>query len=323
MLSEFSTSKSDMFGQAPLFSPRRELGRTGFIASVLGAGDLADRSLPLETCVATLRRAIDAGLNVVDTAPGYEDGYSEQIVGEAVKGVRDGLFIVSKIDDLLDPVAPQIEASLRRLQLDHTDAFVFHGLSDMAVFEQLAAPGGGFDQLAGCIKAGKARFGGISSHNPEVLKAAIEAGLCDIAMFPIGPFVDERYVTEILPLARVHGVGSICFKTFGAGKLLGDTAGYNQPLQLRPRGKLSSGGVDDAVAVLPRLTVSECLHYTLTLDPDVALLGLSFPNEQDQAFAAAHSFQPLSAGAMEDIRMRAIEARQDKGPCWWNPDPEI
>ena len=226
-------SKSDEARQLPHFSPRRELGRTGFVASVLGIGDLADRSLPLETCVATLRRAIDAGLNVVDTAPGYEDGYSEQIVGEAVKGVRDDLFIVSKIDDLLDPVAPQIEASLRRLQLDYTDAFVFHGLSDMAIFEQLAAPGGGFDQLAGCIKAGKTRFGGISSHNPDVLKAAIEAGLCDIAMFPIGPFVDERYVTEILPLAKARGVGSICFKTFGAGKLLGDTAGYNQPLQLR------------------------------------------------------------------------------------------
>lgn len=308
--------------QAALFSPRRELGRTGFIASVLGIGDLADRSLPLETCVATLRRAIDAGLNVVDTAPGYEDGYSEQIVGEAVKGMRDKLFIVSKIDDLLDPVAPQIEASLRRLQLDYTDAFVFHGLSDMAIFAQLAAPGGGFDQLAACIEAGKTRFGGISSHNPEVLEAAMAAGLCDIAMFPVGPFVDERYITEILPLAKRRGVGSICFKTFGAGKLLGDTAGYNQPLQLRPRGKLSSGGIDDVVAVLPRLTVSECLHYTLTVDPDVALLGLSFPNEQDQAFAAAQSFQPLSAEAATDIRVRAMAARQEKGPCWWNPDPE-
>lgn len=322
MLSEYSTSKSDKIGQLPHFAPRRELGRTGFVASVLGSGDLADRSLPLEACVATLRRAIDAGLNVVDTAPGYEDGYSEQIVGEAVKGVRDRLFIVSKIDDLLDPVAPQIEASLRRLQLDATDAFVFHGLSDMATFAQLAAPGGGFDQLAACIQAGKARFGGISSHNPDVLKAAIEAGLCDIAMFPVGPFVDERYITETLPLAKARGVGSICFKTFGAGKLLGDTAGYNQPLQRRPRGKLSSGGVDDAVAVLPRLTVRECLHYTLTLDPDVTLLGLSFPNEQDQAFAAAQAFQPLSAEAMADIRVRAVEARQDKGPCWWNPNPD-
>lgn len=305
----------------PQFQPRRELGRTGFVASVLGIGDLADRNLPLETCVATARRAIDAGLNVIDTAPGYEDGYSEEIVGRAVQGVRDQLFVIDKIDELDEPVAPQIEASLRRLQLDYTDAFVFHGLSSMATFEQLAQPGGGFEQLTACIKAGKTRFRGISSHNPEVLQAAITAGLCDIALFPIGAFVDLRYVTEILPLAKAHGVGTVCFKTFGAGKLLGDTSGYNQPLQLRPRGKLSSGGVDETAAVLPRLTVSECLHYTLTLDPDVALLGLSFPNEQDQAFAAAHTFQPLTAEQLAEIRCRAAEARKEKGPCWWNPDP--
>ena len=306
----------------PHFEPRRELGRTGFVATTLGIGDLADRALPLETCVATLRRAIDAGLNVVDTAPGYEDGYSETIVGEAVKGVRDRLFIVDKIDELDAPVAPQIEASLTRLQLDYTDAFVFHGLSSLATFDRLCAPGGGFDQLADCIRAGKTRFRGISSHNPDVLAAAIGAGLCDIALFPVGPFVDDRYIAEILPLAKTHGVGTICFKTFGAGKLLGDTAGYNQPLQLRPRGKLSSGGAAVVETVLPRLSVDECLHYTLTVDPDVALLGLSFPNEQDAAFAAAKSFQPLSAAALADIRRRAIDARRDKGPCWWNPDPD-
>ena len=302
--------------------PHRPLGRTGFCASLLGIGDLADRNLPLETCVRTLRRAIDAGLNVVDTAPGYEDGYSEQIVAEAVKGVRDQLFIIDKIDDLQAPVGPQIEESLRRLQLDHTDAFVFHALSSMETFERLAQPGGGFDQLADCIKAGKTRFGGISSHDPDVLAAAIERGLCDVVMFPVGPFVDRRFVEETLPLAKGRGVGTVCFKTFGAGKLLGDTQGYNQPLQLRPRGKLSSGGEAETVAVLPRLSVAECLHYTLTLDPDVALLGMSFPNEQDAALEAASTFQPLDPAQMEDIRRRAVEARQDKGPCWWNPDPE-
>ena len=118
-------------------------------------------------------------------------------------------------------------------------------------------------------------------------------------------------------------MGTICFKTFAAGKLLGDTSGYNQPLQLRPRGKLSSGGVDNTQAILPRLSVDECLHYTLTLDPDVALLGLSFPNEQDAAFSAAQRFQPLSAAMMEDIRQRAAVARKDKGSCWWNPDPSV
>lgn len=303
------------------FSPRRELGRTGFRATSLGIGDLADRSLPLATCVATVRRAIEAGLNVIDTALGYEDGYSEQIVGAALRGVRDQVFLIDKIDELEAPVGPQIDASLARLGLGHADAFVFHGLSSLEAFERLSRPGGGFDQLAACIQAGKARFGGISSHSPAVLRAAIEAGLCDIAMFPIGPFVDQRYVSEILPLARSRGVGTVCFKTFGAGKLLGDTPGYNQPLQLRPRGKLSSGGADASEAQLPRLSVAECLHYTLTLDPDVALLGLSFPNEQDAAFAAARSFAPLAPAELAAIRARAADARAGKGPCWWNPDP--
>ena len=313
---------SDLQQTTPRFSPRRELGRTGFVATRLGIGDVADRSLPLETCVATLRRALEAGLNVVDTAPNYEEGYSEQIVGEAVRGLREGLFIIDKIDQLTEPVGPQVEASLRRLRLEYTDAFVFHNLSSMETFRELTRPGGGFEQLADCVRAGKTRFRGISSHNPEVLREALEAGLCDIVMFPVGPFVDSRYVEEILPLAKARGAGTVCFKTFGAGKLLGDTYGYNQPLQQRPRGKLSSGGSNEVEASLPRLGVEECLHYTLTLDPDVALLGLSFPNEQDAAFAAADAFAPLTAGRLESVRRRARAARDGKGPCWWNPDPE-
>lgn len=310
-------------GEQARFEPGRALGRTGFVATRLGIGDVADRALPLETCVATLRRALDAGLNLLDTAPNYEDGYSEEIVGRAVRGGRrEEVFVIDKVDDLAAPVGPQVEASLRRLGLEHADAFVFHNLSSTETFERLAAPGGGFEQLADCVRAGKARFRGISSHEPRVLRAALEAGLCDVVMFPAGPFVDARYVEEILPLARSLGVGTVCFKTFGAGKLLGDTAGYNQPLRQRPRGKLSSGGADIAEAELPRLTVEECLHYTLTLDPDVALLGLSYPNEQAAAFAAARSFRPLPAERMRDIRRRAAEARAGKGPCWWNPDPE-
>src|SRR3954465_14880747 len=89
---------------APPFAPRRQLGRTGFTATALGIGDLADRRLPIEQCVATARRAIDAGLNIIDTAPGYEDGYSEQIVGQAVKGWRDEMFVIEKIDSPEAPV---------------------------------------------------------------------------------------------------------------------------------------------------------------------------------------------------------------------------
>ncbi|HVT81780.1 MAG TPA: aldo/keto reductase [Phycisphaerae bacterium] len=309
----------------PRFTPRRTLGRTGFIATQIGCGDLADRSLPLEQCIATARRALDAGINLIDTAPSYEDGYSEQIVGTALResGLGDQIFLIDKIDELDDPVAPQIDASLQRLSLPHTDAFVLHGLSTMDGWHHAAAPGGSLEQLAAAIRTGKTRFRGISSHHPDVLAAAIPSGLIDFAMFPIGPFVDDRYVTEILPLAKKHGIGTVCFKTFGAGKLLGDTEGYQKPLFSRPRGKLSSGGTDEAAATLPRLSVEECLHYTLTLDPDVALLGMSFPNEQDAAGAAFHSFTPpLPAHRMQDIRRRAVIAMQGKGRCWWNPQEE-
>jgi aryl-alcohol dehydrogenase-like predicted oxidoreductase len=304
------------------FLPHRELGRTGFRATRIGSGDLADRAVPFERCVATLRRALDAGINVVDTAPNYEQGYSEQIVGAAVRahGRRDEVFVIDKVDELHAPVAPQVAASLQRLQLAHVDLFVFHACSTHRDLDALLAPGGGFDQLRAETAAGRARFRGLSSHHPDVLRAALDAGVCDVVMFPLGPFADRRYEDEILPLARARGVGTVCFKTFGAGKLLGDTEGYQRPLAARPRGKRSSGGDDDATTPrLPHLSVAQCVRYTLTLDPDVALLGLSFANEQDAAWAAARAFTPMATGELATTRDAAARAIAGKGDVWWNP----
>ena len=134
---------------------RRTLGSTGFKASILGIGDLADRALPLEKCVATIHRAMDAGLNLIDTAPGYEDGYSEAIVGTALRGRREGMFVIDKIDELDKPVGPQVDASLKALGLDVVELFVFHAVSELARWKELAAPGGGMEHSAG-VKSWKA-----------------------------------------------------------------------------------------------------------------------------------------------------------------------
>ncbi|HVR62895.1 MAG TPA: aldo/keto reductase [Polyangia bacterium] len=295
------------------FVPRRLLGRTGFAVTALGVGDVADRAIPLQTCVRTVERALDFGLNLVDTAPNYEDGYSEQIVGAALRARRRAsVFLIDKIDHPAQPVAPQVAASLDRLGLPAVDLFVFHAVSTVAAWEALVAPGGPFAQLAACVRRGQARFRGISSHHPDVLARAIPSGLCDVVMFPIGPFVHPRYVNEILPLARAHGVGSVCFKTFGAGKLLGDSRGYNQPLD----------GVSGRAPVaprLPRLTVADCVRYTLTVDPDVALLGMSSPEEQDQALEAAEAFEALPPDQLATVAQRAAVAVRGKGACHWDP----
>ncbi|MCY2960937.1 MAG: aldo/keto reductase [Planctomycetota bacterium] len=297
----------------PRFRPRRPLGSTGFVATRLGAGDLADRAIPFETCVATLRRALDAGLNVVDTAPSYEDGYSEEIVGAAVRDRRAQVFVTTKIDHFDRAVAPQLSASLGRLGLDRVDLAVFHSVSTLDAWRAISSARGPFAELEAERAAGRARFVGISSHHPDVLDLAIRAGACDVVLFPIGPYVDERYELEILPLARSRNVGTIAFKTFGAGKLLSDTLGYQRPLADAAPGSQTQ-------RALPHLVPAECVHYTLTRDPDVALLGLSDPAEQDQAFRAAEAFEaPLAAAELARIRSQAAEAVRGKGPIWWNP----
>jgi len=292
------------------FEPRRGLGRTGFRATVVGAGDLADATLGLETCATTLRRALDAGINVVDTAPAYEDGLSERVVGRALAGRRDGVFVIDKIDHLDRPVAPQIDASVARLGFS-PDAFVFHAVSRLEDWEALAAPGGGMDRLSEQARLGKCRFRGVSSHHPDVVRAAILSGACDVVMLPVGAHVDPRYTAELLPLARERGVGTVGFKTFGAGMLVADTAGYGKPLP---------PGVGPG-SLAPPLSVDDCVRAALTYDADVALLGLSTREEQDAAFEAVARFSPLSAAELRDVRRRAAEAVRGKGVVWWDPPP--
>ena len=222
---------------------RRILGSTGFKASILGIGDLADRAVPLETCVATIHRAMDAGLNLIDTAPGYEDGYSEAIVGAALRGRREGMFVIDKIDELDKPVGPQVDASLKALGLDMVDLFVVPCRLGTGSVEGVGRSGGRHGAAWAGDESGKAAASGaFPSHHPEVLRQALESGLCDVVMFPVGPFCDRRYAEEILPLARQKGVGTVCFKTFGAGKLLGDTTRVQPPPGAPAAGQVQLGG---------------------------------------------------------------------------------
>lgn len=304
-------------------SSLRPFGSTGFPVSRLGIGDIADRSLAKDDLVSILHRAMDHGLNLIDTAPGYEGGYGEEVVAAALRGRREGMFVIDKIDFLDQPVTPQIEASLQALHIACADAFVFHAVASMDQWRALARPGGAFAELNTLRAAGKLRFGGISAHHPEVLMAAVDSGLCDVLMFPVGPFVHRDYIEKVLPAAKRAGIATVCFKTFGAGKLLGDTLGYGRPLRERPRGKFGSAGAAVVEAELPRLDVATCLRYTLTLDPDCALLGMSLPNEQDAVFEAFREFTPMPAEELVRTHAAAIEAIRGKGGAHWNPQPEV
>jgi aryl-alcohol dehydrogenase-like predicted oxidoreductase len=258
----------------------------------VGVGDVADRKLGLDACVAAVTRALDLGLNLVDTAPGYENGFSEEILGEALRGRRQGVFVIDKLDEHgVAHVRPQVESGLARMKIDQIDAVVFHGLKRPEEWNAIAARWGPMEELGRLAREGLVRFRGISAHHPDVLHAAIMSDLCDVVLFPVGPSVDERYVRRILPLARSRGVGTIVFKTFAAGKLLEDPA--------------------------------RCIRYTLSQDPDVALLGMSTPAEVEVSVDAAREFVPMTESEESSTRVWAHELLQGKGPFWWNPEGQL
>jgi aryl-alcohol dehydrogenase-like predicted oxidoreductase len=197
----------------------RRLGRTNFMVSDISFGSSR------VTDPAVVRRALDAGINYFDTAPDYAANGSERVLGEAIKGRRDKVFLATKFcvsDGHLanhTPV-PQIiaavEGSMRRLQTDHVDLVHIHSCDRL---DRLMAPNihEAFDRLK---RQGKARFLGVSTHTPnleEIVTAAIESGRFDVMMLAyhygmwpnFGPLLDK---------AHSHDVGVVAMKTLKGAK---------------------------------------------------------------------------------------------------------
>jgi aryl-alcohol dehydrogenase-like predicted oxidoreductase len=221
--------------KAPVFRPEwrgsqvrayRRLGRTGAMVSDISLGSTNIRS------VEVARLALDRGITYFDTAPDYARAGSEHILGEAMRGRRDRVFVASKFctpDGHLPPDAPvpriieAVEASLRRLQTDHIDLLHVHSCDRV---ERVLAPNlhEAFDRLK---EQGKARFLGVSSHTPNlpaVANAAIDSGRFDVLMlayhYGMGWDLDR-----IIDRAAEHDVAVVAMKTL-KGARHQDLAGF-------------------------------------------------------------------------------------------------
>ena len=144
----------------------------------------------MKQAVDLARGAIDRGITYFDTSPDYSGANSEHVLGEAMKGHRDKMFIATKFcvadghlpnDTPVPKIMEAVEASLTRLQTDHVDLIHVHSCDRV---ERLMAPNihEAFDQLK---EQGKVRFLGVSTHTPnleEVANAAIDSGRFDVMM---------------------------------------------------------------------------------------------------------------------------------------------
>ena len=213
----------------------RNLGRTGVKVSELCLGCMMFGGRTGEGASADIiARAIDAGVNFLDTANVYSTGASEEAVGKALKrnGKRDSIVLATKVHGVMDENDPnaggnhrrhiieQCEASLRRLQVDHIDLYQIHRpSSEVPIDETLRA----LDDL---IRAGKVRYVGTSTYAAwqlvEALWAARELGLNRfVTEQPPYHLLDRRIERELVPFARTYGVALIPWSPLAGGFLTG------------------------------------------------------------------------------------------------------
>lgn len=192
----------------------RSFGATGISVPVIGQGTWRMDETGRAAAIAALRAGIDAGMTHIDTAEMYDD--AESIVAEAIAGLREEVFLVSKVvpgNATRRGVVRACEASLRRLKTDRLDSYLLHWPGHHPLEETIA----GFEDLR---RDGKILSWGLSNFDVEDLDAALRiAGPYRIACNQVIYHLGERAIEHaVLPWCARNGVALVGYSPFGSGE---------------------------------------------------------------------------------------------------------
>ncbi len=246
------------------------LGRTDLVVSRIGFGGIPIQRCSEETAIAVVRRCLDWGINFFDTAAAYTS--SEERIGKAIAGRRDGLVIATKSTERTrEGIEAHLNQSLKRLNVSYIDLYQFHSVNDLANLKKVLDPAGPLAVLKDAQRHSIVRHIGITCHHKDTAREAVQSGQFETIMFPFNLMTPEPAL-EILPLARKHDVGFIAMK----------------PLE---------GGMVSNVA----LSFKYLLQY-----PDVfPIVGIERPGEIDEIMEVVNGNNRLSATDRDKIeRMR-------------------
>ena len=207
--------------------PTRQLGRTGLQLPILsfGASSLGAefRNVTLDEVLASVRVALECGMNFIDTSPFYGRGMSEVLLGVALKGVaRDSYTLCTKLgrydlahfDFSAKRVAESVDVSLHRLGTDHLDIVLCHDIEfvpmQQIVDETLPA-------LRKQVEAGKVRHIGISGYPMKALKFVLgQTDLDCVLSYNQYTLQNTRYADELVPGLKARGIGAMNAGPFSA-----------------------------------------------------------------------------------------------------------
>ena len=198
---------------------REPFGPTGVAVPVVGQGTWNMERDGGTAALAALRAGLDAGMTHIDTAEMYGSGRVEELVGEAIAGRRDQVFLVSKVlpgNAARAGVLRACEASLRRLGTDRLDCYLLHWPGRHPLADTLAA----FEQLR---REGKIRAWGVSNFGVEELeRAAALAGAERIACNQVLYHLEERTIEHaVIPWCVARGIAVAGYSPFGSGRFPG------------------------------------------------------------------------------------------------------
>lgn len=203
----------------------RSFGASGNVV-VVGQGTWQLEEASRAAVVRTLRAGLDAGMTHVDTAEMYGRGVVEEVVGEAIAGRRDEVFLVSKVLPENASRAGTIaacERSLRRLRTERLDVYLLHWRGRHPLAETVAA----FERL---VADGKIGAWGVSNFDEDDLAEVASLGTpaCNQVLYHL----EERAIEHaVLPWCRAHGVALVGYSPFGSGSFPSPRSAGGQVLQ--------------------------------------------------------------------------------------------
>jgi hypothetical protein len=261
--------------------------------SRIGFGGMTIPKVGVEQAVATINRALDLGVNFIDTARAYGQGDSERKIGLVMEGRREEVRLSSRTPDTsYNGMKKAIDESLEALRTDYIDLYEPHDVSTRARFEPLMRKGGGLQALREAKNEGKIRHIGFTSHNWDLIKEMIRSGEFEAGLITYN-IANREAEEEVLDLAEEHDVGLFVMKVFGNARLLE----MSPPEEER------------------KPTVEECLRFALANRRlPLILTGVKSPEEIEQNVGIANSYRPLSAAEQRDLR--AFGDRLGRGYCY-------